>query len=108
LNADNDRSLSLYADEWKVKMTKSELIEKLSDEHDLLNKKDAESIINLIFLVSVMRLRVVTGSKFAVLDLFRCVSEKLVRPEIRRVENWLKSLRVKPRFSKRAKSCANG
>jgi integration host factor subunit beta len=30
-------------------MTKSELIERLSDEHDLLSKKDAESIINLIF-----------------------------------------------------------
>ncbi|PLX85265.1 MAG: integration host factor subunit beta [Desulfuromonas sp.] len=30
-------------------MTKSELIERLSDEHGLLNKKDAESIINLIF-----------------------------------------------------------
>ncbi|MCK4690999.1 MAG: integration host factor subunit beta, partial [Desulfuromonadales bacterium] len=30
-------------------MTKSELIERLSEEHDLLNKKDAEAIINLIF-----------------------------------------------------------
>jgi integration host factor subunit beta len=30
-------------------MTKSELIERLSDEHDLLNKRDAESIVNLIF-----------------------------------------------------------
>ena len=30
-------------------MTKSELIERLSDEHQLLNKKDAESIVNLIF-----------------------------------------------------------
>lgn len=30
-------------------MTKSELIDKLSDEHHLLNKKDAESVINLIF-----------------------------------------------------------
>lgn len=30
-------------------MTKSELIEKLSDEHELLNKKDAETVINLIF-----------------------------------------------------------
>jgi len=30
-------------------MTKSELIERLSDEHDLLNKRDAEAIVNLIF-----------------------------------------------------------
>ncbi|OEU72766.1 MAG: integration host factor subunit beta [Desulfuromonadales bacterium C00003093] len=30
-------------------MTKSELIERLSEGHDLLNKKDAEAIINLIF-----------------------------------------------------------
>ena len=30
-------------------MTKSELIERLSDEYDLLNKRDAESIVNLIF-----------------------------------------------------------
>jgi integration host factor subunit beta len=30
-------------------MTKSELIEKLSDGHELLNKKDAETIVNLIF-----------------------------------------------------------
>jgi integration host factor subunit beta len=30
-------------------MTKSELIEKLSDGHELLNKKDAEAIVNLIF-----------------------------------------------------------
>ncbi|MFO7577887.1 MAG: integration host factor subunit beta [Pelovirga sp.] len=30
-------------------MTKSELIEKLSDEHELLNKKDAEAVINVIF-----------------------------------------------------------
>ena len=30
-------------------MTKSELIERLSDNHDLLSKKDAETIINLIF-----------------------------------------------------------
>ncbi|PLX89378.1 MAG: integration host factor subunit beta [Desulfuromonas sp.] len=30
-------------------MTKSELIDRLSDEHHLLNKKDAESVINLIF-----------------------------------------------------------
>ena len=30
-------------------MTKSELIERLSDEHELLNKKDAEAVINLIF-----------------------------------------------------------
>lgn len=30
-------------------MTKSELIERLSDEHDMLNKKDAEAVINLIF-----------------------------------------------------------
>lgn len=30
-------------------MTKSELIEKLSDEHQMLNKRDAESVINLIF-----------------------------------------------------------
>lgn len=30
-------------------MTKSELIDKLSDEHHLLNKKDAEAVINLIF-----------------------------------------------------------
>jgi len=31
------------------KMTKSELIDKLSDEHQMLNKRDAESVINLIF-----------------------------------------------------------
>lgn len=30
-------------------MTKSELIEKLSDDHELLNKKDAEMVVNLIF-----------------------------------------------------------
>lgn len=30
-------------------MTKSELIERLSDEYDLLNKRDAEAIVNLIF-----------------------------------------------------------
>ncbi len=30
-------------------MTKSELIEKLSDGHELLNKKEAETVINLIF-----------------------------------------------------------
>ena len=30
-------------------MTKSELIERLSDGHDLLNKRDAEAVINLIF-----------------------------------------------------------
>ncbi len=30
-------------------MTKSELIEKLSDGHDLLNKKEAETVVNLIF-----------------------------------------------------------
>ncbi len=30
-------------------MTKSELIEKLSESHELLNKKDAETVINLIF-----------------------------------------------------------
>jgi len=30
-------------------MTKSELIDKLSDEHHMLNKRDAESVINLIF-----------------------------------------------------------
>ena len=30
-------------------MTKSELIEKLSDNHELLNKKDAETVVNLIF-----------------------------------------------------------
>jgi integration host factor subunit beta len=30
-------------------MTKSELIEQLSDEHEILNKKDAETVINLIF-----------------------------------------------------------
>ena len=30
-------------------MTKSELIERLSDEHELLNKRDAEAIVNLIF-----------------------------------------------------------
>ena len=30
-------------------MTKSELIEKLSDGHELLNKRDAETVINLIF-----------------------------------------------------------
>lgn len=30
-------------------MTKSELIEKLSEEHELLNKKEAEAVINVIF-----------------------------------------------------------
>lgn len=30
-------------------MTKSELIEQLSEEHEILNKRDAETIINLIF-----------------------------------------------------------
>ena len=30
-------------------MTKSELIEQLSDEHNILNKKEAETVINLIF-----------------------------------------------------------
>ena len=30
-------------------MTKSELIEKLSMEHEYLNKRDAESVVNLIF-----------------------------------------------------------
>jgi integration host factor subunit beta len=30
-------------------MTKSELIEQLSDGHDILNKNDAEMVINLIF-----------------------------------------------------------
>ena len=30
-------------------MTKSELIERLSDKHEILNKKDAEIVINLIF-----------------------------------------------------------
>ncbi len=30
-------------------MTKSELIEKLSDGHELLNKKEAETVVNLIF-----------------------------------------------------------
>ncbi len=30
-------------------MTKSELIEQLSERHDILNKKDAETVINLIF-----------------------------------------------------------
>ncbi len=30
-------------------MTKSELIEQLSDGHEILNKKDAETVINLIF-----------------------------------------------------------
>ncbi len=30
-------------------MTKSELIEQLTDGHELLNKKDAEMVINLIF-----------------------------------------------------------
>jgi len=30
-------------------MTKSELIEQLSEEHGILNKKDAETVINLIF-----------------------------------------------------------
>lgn len=30
-------------------MTKSELIDRLSDEHHMLNKKDAETVINLIF-----------------------------------------------------------
>ncbi len=30
-------------------MTKSELIEQLSDDHAILNKRDAETVINLIF-----------------------------------------------------------
>ncbi|MCK4503804.1 MAG: integration host factor subunit beta [Desulfuromonadales bacterium] len=30
-------------------MTKSELIEQLSDGHEILNKKEAETVINLIF-----------------------------------------------------------
>ena len=30
-------------------MTKSELIEQLTDGHELLNKRDAEMVINLIF-----------------------------------------------------------
>lgn len=30
-------------------MTKSELIERLSEEHGLLNRKEAESVINVIF-----------------------------------------------------------
>ncbi len=30
-------------------MTKSELIEQLMDHHDILNKSDAEMVINLIF-----------------------------------------------------------
>ena len=30
-------------------MTKSELIEKLSDQYELLNKKEAETVINVIF-----------------------------------------------------------
>ena len=30
-------------------MTKSELIEQLFDEHEILNKRDAETVINLIF-----------------------------------------------------------
>ncbi len=30
-------------------MTKSELIEQLTDEHGILNKKEAEIVINLIF-----------------------------------------------------------
>jgi len=30
-------------------MTKSELIEQLSEGHEILNKKDAETVINLIF-----------------------------------------------------------
>lgn len=30
-------------------MTKSELIEQLSEGHEILNKRDAETIINLIF-----------------------------------------------------------
>lgn len=30
-------------------MTKSELIEQLSEEHEILNKKEAETVINLIF-----------------------------------------------------------
>ena len=30
-------------------MTKSELIEQLTDEHQILNKRDAEMVINLIF-----------------------------------------------------------
>lgn len=30
-------------------MTKSELIEQLSDGHEILNKRDAETVVNLIF-----------------------------------------------------------
>ncbi|MCK5912386.1 MAG: integration host factor subunit beta [Desulfuromusa sp.] len=30
-------------------MTKSELIEQLTDGHEILNKRDAETVINLIF-----------------------------------------------------------
>jgi len=30
-------------------MTKSELVEQLSEKHEILNKKDAETVINLIF-----------------------------------------------------------
>lgn len=30
-------------------MTKSELVEKLSEEHGLLNRKEAEAVINVIF-----------------------------------------------------------
>ncbi len=30
-------------------MTKSEMIEKLSEKHELLNKKEAEAVINVIF-----------------------------------------------------------
>lgn len=30
-------------------MTKSELIEKLSDKHELLSKKESEAVINVIF-----------------------------------------------------------
>jgi len=30
-------------------MTKSELIEQLSEQHEILNKRDAETVINLIF-----------------------------------------------------------
>ncbi len=30
-------------------MTKSELIEQLTDEHNILNKKESEAVINLIF-----------------------------------------------------------
>ncbi len=34
---------------WMAEMTKSELIEQLTDHHEILNKNDAEMIINLIF-----------------------------------------------------------